>query len=78
MSRALRLELAGTLYHITARANERNATYADEADFEVFLEVLDSVYLLHNWVIHAYCLMDNHYHLLLETPIVPLTESCAS
>jgi len=68
MSRPLRLEFSGALYHITARGNERKAIYADEADFEVFLEILDSVCLQHNWVIHAYCLMDNHYHLLLETP----------
>ncbi|MFM4974438.1 hypothetical protein [Aeromonas rivipollensis] len=53
MSRPLRLEFAGALYHITARGNERKAIYADEADFEVFLEIIDSVYLQHNWVIHA-------------------------
>lgn len=74
MSRPLRLEFAGALYHITARGNERKAIYADEADFEVFLEILDSVCLQHNWVIHAYCLMDNHYHLLLETPDGNLSE----
>ena len=74
MSRPLRLEFAGALYHITARGNERKAIYADEADFEVFLEILDSVYLQHNWVIHAYCLMNNHYHLLLETPDANLSK----
>ncbi|MFB2642103.1 transposase [Shewanella bicestrii] len=68
MNRPLQLEFAGALYHITSRGNSRKAIYLEEADFELFLDVLDEVCLRHNWVIHSYCLMDNHYHLLLETP----------
>ncbi|MGL5906297.1 MAG: REP-associated tyrosine transposase [Shewanella sp.] len=68
MSRPLRLEFAGALYHITARGNERKAIYFEEGDFELYLDILDAVCSQRNWIIHAYCLMDNHYHLLLETP----------
>lgn len=74
MSRPLRLEFAGALYHITARGNERKAIYLDETDFELFLDTLDAVCYQHNWVIHAYCLMNNHYHLLLETPDANLSK----
>ena len=68
MSRPIRLEYAGALYHITSRGNERKPIFKDEADFELFLEVLGEVCDRHNWVIHSWCLMTNHYHLLLETP----------
>jgi len=68
MSRPLRLEYAGALYHVTSRGNERNAIYRDDADFEMYLDVLTQVCKRFNWVIHAYCLMTNHYHLLVETP----------
>ncbi|WP_200886040.1 transposase [Aeromonas caviae] len=59
---------------MTARGNERKAIYLDEADFELFLDTLDAVCYQHNWVIHAYCLMNNHYHLLLETPDANLSK----
>ncbi len=68
MSRPLRLEYAGALYHITSRGNERKPIFLEEADFELFLEVLDEVCERFNWVIHSWCQMTNHYHLLLETP----------
>ncbi|MFM4670713.1 transposase [Aeromonas media] len=59
---------------MTARGNERKAIYLDEADFELFLDTLDAVCYQHNWVIHAYCLMNNHYNLLLETPDANLSK----
>jgi REP element-mobilizing transposase RayT len=68
MSRPLRIEFAGALYHVTARGNERKPIYWEEADFALFLEVLDEVCSRFNWVIHAWCLMTNHYHLVVETP----------
>jgi len=68
MSRPLRLEFAGALYHITSRGNERKIIYFDEDDFLLFLDILGGVCKHYNWVIHAYCLMSNHYHLLVETP----------
>ncbi|WP_166423877.1 transposase [Paraglaciecola sp. 20A4] len=68
MSRPLRLEYAGALYHVTSRGNERNPIYRDEADFDMYLDVLTQACERFNWIIHAYCLMTNHYHLLVETP----------
>ncbi len=68
MSRPLRLEYAGALYHVTSRGNERKAIYLEDSDFSLFLEVLGEVCKQCNWVIHAWCLMTNHYHLVVETP----------
>ncbi len=68
MSRPLRLEFAGALYHITSRGNEKKAIYLEDADFELFLSLMAEVCQRFNWVIHAYCLMTNHYHLVVETP----------
>ncbi|EGM76675.1 transposase [Rheinheimera sp. A13L] len=78
MSRPLRLEFAGALYHVTSRGNERKAIYLEEADFQRFLETVAQVCERYNWVIHAYCLMTNHYHLLVETPDANLSLGCAS
>ncbi|WP_421289333.1 transposase [Aeromonas veronii] len=64
----LRLEFAGAPYHITSRGNARDAIYLEESDFALFIEVLDAVCMQFNRVVHAYCLMDNHYYLLLEKP----------
>jgi putative transposase len=74
MSRPLRIEFSGALYHVTSRGNERKAIYLEENDFEIFLNLLNTVCSRYNWVIHAYCLMDNHYHLLVETPDANLSK----
>lgn len=68
MARPLRIEFSGALYHVTSRGNERKPIYLEDEDFERFLTVLSEVCERYNWVIHAYCLMTNHYHLLVETP----------
>jgi len=68
MSRPLRIEFAGALYHVTSRGDGREAIYLDDGDRGLFLEVLAEVCERCNWSVHAYCLMGNHYHLLLETP----------
>jgi putative transposase len=67
MARPLRIEFAGALYHLTSRGDRREDIYLDDADREVFLEVLAEVCDRFRWVCHAYCLMSNHYHLLIET-----------
>lgn len=67
MARPLRIEYPGAVYHITARGNARQEIYLDDADRQLFLDVLASTVDRYNWLCHAYCLMDNHYHLLLET-----------
>jgi putative transposase len=74
MARPLRLEFAGALYHITSRGNERKAIYVDDTDFELFLTLLGKVCEQYNWLVHAYCLMTNHYHLLVETPDANLSK----
>ncbi len=74
MARPLRLEFAGALYHVTSRGNERKPIYLDEADFDGFLSILGDVCERYNWVIHSFCLMSNHYHLLVETPDANLSK----
>jgi len=68
MTRPLRLAYPGALYHVTTRGNARQAIYTDDQDHSTFLAVLAAVVTRSQWLCHAYCLMDNHYHLLIETP----------
>lgn len=68
MSRPLRIEFAGGLYHVASRGDGREAIFLGKADRRLFLGVLAEVVSNCNWAAHAYCLMDNHYHLLIETP----------
>jgi len=68
MARPLRLEFPGALYHITSRGDRREDIYEDDEDRKLFLSVLEAVCEKYNWECHAYCLMNNHYHLLIETP----------
>ena len=68
MTRPLRIEYTGAVYHITSRGNERKAVFKSDDDRLKFLNTLQHVNKRYNWICHAYCLMDNHYHLLIETP----------
>lgn len=68
MSRPLRIEYDGAVYHVTSRGNGQSDIYLSDADRESFLEVLKQVIERFAWVCHAYCLMSNHYHLMIETP----------
>ena len=74
MARPLRLEFAGALYHVTSRGDRREAIYEKDEDRELFLSILSEVCELYHWVCHAYCLMGNHYHLLIETPEANLSK----
>ncbi|MDB2384413.1 transposase [Endozoicomonas sp.] len=74
MSRPLRIQYAGALYHVTSRGNERKAIYRKDADFQLFLDTLTDVCQQFNWTIHSFCLMTNHYHLVVETPDANLSE----
>ena len=67
MARQLRLELAGGLYHVTSRGDRREDIYTDDEDREKWLEILGNVCSRFNWCCHAYCQMDNHYHIVIET-----------
>lgn len=68
MARPLRIEFPGAVYHVTARGNARQDVYLNDDDRFIFLKCLAETIEKYNWICHAYCLMDNHYHLLLETP----------
>jgi REP element-mobilizing transposase RayT len=68
MARPLRIEYDGALYHVTSRGNERKPIFRDDADRKLFLNTLSQVTDRFHWLCHAYCLMINHYHLLVETP----------
>ena len=68
MARPLRLEFPGAIYHLTGRGNARQKVFFTDADRELFLNTLAGVVSRYHWICHAYCLMANHYHLLVETP----------
>ncbi len=68
MARPLRIEYPGAVYHITNRGNDKKDIFKDDQDRETFLKILALVNKRYHWLCHAYCLMDNHYHLMIETP----------
>ena len=67
MARPLRLEFPGAIYHLTSRGDRREPIYEDDNDRLQWLDVLSRACERYNWRVYAYCLMDNHYHVLLET-----------
>jgi REP element-mobilizing transposase RayT len=68
MARPLRLEFPGALYHITARGNAQQPIFLDDDDRRQFLRLLGREILQQHWRCYVYCLMGNHYHLVIETP----------
>ncbi len=68
MARPLRIIYPGAFYHVTSRGNEQKDVFKSQRDREKFLEYFASATERYGAVIHAYCMMSNHYHLLLETP----------
>ena len=68
MARPLRIEFPGALYHVTARGNAGQDIFLDARDSQRFLDILDQVATRLRWRCFAYCLMSNHYHLVVETP----------
>ena len=68
MARPLRLEFPGALYHITSRGNAKQDVFWDDADRTSFLNLLGQEVRQQEWKCYSYCLMDNHYHLIIETP----------
>jgi len=74
MARPLRITYPGAFYHVTSRGNERKNIFKSRRDREKFLEYLESASKRYDAVIHVFCLMDTHYHLLLETPSANLSQ----
>jgi putative transposase len=75
MAPPLRIERPGGRYHLTARGNERKRIFRDDSDRFHFLELLSEMTQRFGTKPHAYVLMDNHFHLLLETPEVNLSRA---
>ncbi len=67
MSRPPRIEVANGIYHVVARGNERRLIFVDDIDRERFLELLGGVAERYRWLVLSYCLMGNHYHVLVQT-----------
>lgn len=68
MARKARVEFDGAVYHVLDRGDRREPIFKDDADRVRFLETLAEVCQRTGWRVHAYVLMSNHYHFLLETP----------
>jgi REP element-mobilizing transposase RayT len=68
MTRPLRIQFDGAFYHVTSRGNERRNVFRNNRDREQFLSYLKSAHYRYKAVFHVFCLMNNHYHFLLETP----------
>jgi putative transposase len=67
MAPPLRLEYPGALYHVTSRGNGRSKIFRSDKDRTAFLTILGAVIQKYTLQLRAYCLMDNHYHLVVET-----------
>lgn len=74
MARPLRIQYPGAVYHITCRGNERREIFRDDKDRYTFLELLKDSLETYSPILYTYVLMDNHFHLLLETPLGNLSE----
>jgi putative transposase len=74
MARQLRVEFENAFYHITSRGNQRDKIFYDVSDRERFLGILSRTKERYGFLLHAYALMDNHYHLLMETPRANLSQ----
>jgi len=68
MARPLRIEYAEAVYHVTSRGNARRSIFKDDKDRGMLLNILEEVNDRYHWFCYAYCLMNNHYHLVIETP----------
>jgi REP element-mobilizing transposase RayT len=77
MPRQLRIQYPGAMYHVMSRGNRRAAIFLDDVDRQDFLKTLAEACQKTSWQIHAYCLMSNHYHLVLETPNANLVAGMA-
>jgi REP-associated tyrosine transposase len=68
MARKLRIQYPGAIYHVMNRGDRRDPIFADDQDREQFLSTLTEACQKTAWQVHAYCLMSNHFHLVVETP----------
>ncbi len=74
MARPLRIEYPGAVYHVTARGNARRDIFRGDQDRKDFLHILSETVKRYHWLCHAFCLMNSHYHSLIETPEANLSQ----
>src|SRR5256714_4262801 len=68
MPRKLRVQYPGAIYHVMNRGDRREPIFVDDQDRVRFLNTMGEACRKTGWQVHAYCLMRNHFHLVLETP----------
>jgi putative transposase len=68
MARKLRVQYPGVIYHVMNRGDRNEPIFKDDTDRKRFLETLAEACVKTGWEVHAYCLMPNHFHLVVETP----------
>ncbi|MCK4905513.1 transposase [bacterium] len=73
MARQLRIEYEGAFYHVTSRGNEQKEIFVDEQDQKQFLKYIEQQVTRYSIKVHVWCLMNNHYHLVIETPLANLS-----
>lgn len=74
MARQLRIQYEGAIYHLMSRGDRREEIFRDDLDRKSFLQALGATCQKTGWQVHAYCLMTNHFHLVVETPRANLVE----
>ncbi len=74
MTRSIRIQFPGAFYHIFSRGNAKQGIFLEDSDRDRFLHLLSNTVNRYEWIVHGYCLMSNHYHLLLETPLPNLSD----
>ena len=72
MARPLRIQFENAFYHVLNRGLERREIFKEREDYKSFLDILTSFWPRYKFIIHTYCLMPNHYHLFIETPLANL------
>ena len=77
MPRRRRVEYCGAMYHVMSRGDRREDIFLDDVDRHDFIKTLAESCQKTGWQVHAYCLMRNHYHLVLETPKANLVAGMA-
>jgi REP element-mobilizing transposase RayT len=77
MPRKMRVQYPGAMYHVMSRGDQREDIFLDDADRYDFLKTLAEACLKTDWMVHAFCLMSNHYHLVIETPSANLVAGMA-
>jgi len=68
VARQIRIEYEGAFYHVTSRGNQKHPIFFNDLNYLRFLDYLDEAHETHAAIFHVYCLMENHFHLMIETP----------